>query len=170
MDMTMFLNPQATDVQKIEALSNFLGMNSPAKQWYTDLITNNQAATWQELTTAFNARWPAGRSAKQTSGEYQTELLGHKIADEDIGLIKTVGRQKSWTHVTWAEQALELVTLAGITARPTLIYQVRKNLPKVITKQLDNEYADWTLFTTAVMDVDTVKLTKEKEDREEHKK
>jgi len=165
----MFLNPQATDAQKIAALSNFLGTNSPAEQWYTDLIANN-SATWQELTTAFNARWPAGRSAKQTSGEYQTELLGHKIADEDVGLIKTVGRQKSWTHVTWAEQAMELATLAGIAAGPTLIYQVRKNLPKVIRKQLDNEYADWTLFTAAVMDVDTVKLTEEKEDREERKK
>ena len=165
----MFLNPQATDAQKIAALSNFLGTNSPAKQWYTDLIANNPAM-WQELTMAFNARWPAGRSAKQTSGEYQTELLGHKIADEDVGLIKTVGRQKSWMHVTWAEQAMELATLAGIAARPTLIYQVRKNLPKVIRKQLDNEYADWTLFTAAVMDVDTVKLTEEKEDREERKK
>jgi len=165
----MFLNPLATDVQKIESLSNFLGTNSPAEQWYNDLVANN-IASWRDLVIAFNARWPAGRSAKQTSGEYQTELLRHKITDEDVGVIRTVGRQQKWSHVKWAEDALELATLAGIRAGPTLIYQVRKNLPKTIRKQLDNEYPDWVAFTTAVMDVGTVKLTEDREDREDRKR
>ena len=165
----MFLNPQATDAQKIESLSNFLGTNSLAEQWYEDLVANNPAS-WQDLVIAFNARWPAGRSAKQTSGEYQTELLGHKIADEDVGVIKMVGRQQKWSHVKWAEDVLELATLAGIRDGPTLIYQVRKNLPKAIRKQLDNEYPNWVAFTTAVMDVGTVKLTEDREDREDRKR
>jgi len=165
----MFLNPLATDVQKMTALANYLGTGSPAKQWYQDLMANIPAS-WNDLVTAFNTRWPTGRSVKQTSGEYQTELLEHKILEGDVGVIKTIEQQRKWTHVKWAEDAMELATLAGIEAGPTLIYQVRKNLPKVIRKQLANEYTDWATFTTVVMDVDTVKLTEEREDREERKK
>ena len=165
----MFLNPLATDAQKMAALSNYLGTGLPAEQWYQELMAN-QPTSWNDLVTAFNTRWPTGRSAKQTSGEYQTELLEHKILEGDVGVIKTIEQQRKWTHVKWAEDAMELATLAGIETGPTLIYQVRKNLPKVIRKQLDNEYADWATFTMAVMDVDTVKLMEEKADREERKK
>ncbi|KIN93884.1 hypothetical protein M404DRAFT_35632 [Pisolithus tinctorius Marx 270] len=82
----LFLNPLSTDTQKIKALANYLGTGSPAKRWYEDLMTM-QLASWDELTKAFNDRWPTTKSASQTSEEYQTELLSHKMLEEDVGII-----------------------------------------------------------------------------------
>ena len=165
----MFLNPLATDRQKMLVLPNYFRMGSPAEKWYDNLMVN-PPATWEDLVTAFNERWPTVNSAMQTLEEYQMELLKLKMVEEDIGVIKTIGWQRVWTHVKWAEEALELANLAGIRAGPTLIWQVKKNLPKVIRKQLDNEYADWTAFTTVVKDVNTMKLKQEREDIEERKR
>ncbi|KIM61381.1 hypothetical protein SCLCIDRAFT_122037 [Scleroderma citrinum Foug A] len=165
----MFLNPLATDRQKMLALPNYFRTGSPAEKWYDNLMVN-PPATWEDLVTAFNERWPMVKSATQTSEEYQTELLELKMVEEDIGVIKTIGWQRVWTHVKWAEEVLELANLAGIRAGPTLIWQVKKNLPKAIRKQLDDEYADWTAFTTAVKDVNTTKLKQEREDIEERKR
>ena len=165
----MFLNPLATDRQKMLALPNYFGTGSPAEKWYDDLMAN-PPGTWEDLVTAFNERWPTVKSAMQTSEEYQTELLELKMAEEDIGVIKTIGRQRVWTHVKWAEEALELANLAGIRTGLMLIWQVKKNLPQVIRKQLNNKYADWTAFTTAVKDVNTTRLKQEREDIEERKR
>ncbi|KIM50501.1 hypothetical protein SCLCIDRAFT_145328, partial [Scleroderma citrinum Foug A] len=151
------------------ALPNYFRTGSPAEKWYDDLMVN-PPATWEDLVTAFNERWPTVKSATQMSEEYQTELLKLKMVEEDIGVIKTIGWQRVWTHVKWAEEALELANLAGIRAGPTLIWQVKKNLLKAIRKQLDDEYADWTAFTTAVKDVNTTKLKQEREDIKEQKR
>ncbi|KIM56419.1 hypothetical protein SCLCIDRAFT_132743, partial [Scleroderma citrinum Foug A] len=165
----MFLNPLATDRQKMLVLPNYFRMGSPAEKWYDDLMAN-PPGTWEDLVTAFNEWWPTVKSAMQTSEEYQTELLKLKMAEEDIRVIKTIGWQRVWMHVKWAEEALALANLAGIRTGSTLIWQVKKNLPQVIRKQLDDKYADWTAFMTAVKDVNTTRLKQEREDIEEWKR
>ena len=165
----MFLNLLATDRQKMLALPNYFRMGLPAEKWYDNLMVN-PPATWEDLVTAFNERWPMVKSAMQMSEEYQTELLELKMVEEDIGVIKTIGWQRVWMHVKWAEEVQELANLTGIRARPMLIWQVKKNLPKAIRKQLNNEYVDWTAFMTAVKDVNTMKLKQEREDIEEGKR
>ena len=92
------------------------------------------------------------------------------MVDDDVGVTKMVGRQSVWTHVKWAEDALQLATLAGIHQGPTLVWQVLEQLPRAILKQLDSEYGDWALFTTAVKNLDTTKLKREKTEIEEKKK
>ncbi|KIM54444.1 hypothetical protein SCLCIDRAFT_31061 [Scleroderma citrinum Foug A] len=150
----MFLNLLATDRQKMLALPNYFGTGSPTEKWYDNLMVN-PPGTWEDLITAFNKRWPMVKSTMQMSEEYQTELLELKMAEEDIRVIKTIGWQRVWTHMKTGSM---------------LIWQVKKNLPKAIRKQLDNEYADWTVFTTAVKDMNTTRLKQEREDIEEWKR
>ncbi|KIO01581.1 hypothetical protein M404DRAFT_149822 [Pisolithus tinctorius Marx 270] len=165
----LFLNPLSTNTQKIQVLANYLGMGSPAEHWYDDL-TATQRASWDDVVKAFNDRWPTTKSTTLTSEEYQTELLDHKMAEEDVGAIKTVGRQKVWAHVKWAEEAMELARLAKIESGPTLIWQVKKQLPKAVRKLLDEEYTTWKKFTDDVKDLSTSKLKQEREEIEERKR
>ncbi|KIN98214.1 hypothetical protein M404DRAFT_158337, partial [Pisolithus tinctorius Marx 270] len=165
----LFLNPLATDEQKIKALANYLGTSSPAEHWYENL-TATQRASWDELAKAFNTRWPTLKSATQTSEEYQTELLALRLPEEDVGVTKTVGRQKVWAHVKWAEEAMQLASLAGIEQGSTLIWQVKKQLPKAVRRLLDDEYKDWQDFTDDVKALNTSKLRQEREEIEDRKK
>ncbi|KIK11736.1 hypothetical protein PISMIDRAFT_65257, partial [Pisolithus microcarpus 441] len=142
---------------------------SPAETWYQDQIVN-QVTTWADVTREFNARWPPIESARQMSEEYQTELLEHRLPEEEIGIIKTVGRQKVWMHIKWVEEAMELVRLAGIEKGSTLIWQVKKQLPKAIHRLLDDEYTTWDKFTKAVKELNMSKLKQEREEIEERKK
>ena len=89
------------------------------------------------------------------------------IPENEVGSIKSVGRQKVWTHVKWVEEALELATLVEIETESMLIWQVKKQLPKVVRKLLDDEYLDWKAFTDAVKGLSTTKLQEEREDIQE---
>ncbi|KIO06220.1 hypothetical protein M404DRAFT_84393, partial [Pisolithus tinctorius Marx 270] len=142
---------------------------SPAEKWYQSL-KGTQATVWDDFTAAFNARWPTIESATQTSEEYQSELLAHRMLEEDVGTTKTVRRQKVWAHVKWAEEAWELAMLAEIQNQSTLIWQVKKQLPKAVWKQLDDEYTDWEKFVKAIKEMNMTKLKQEREDIEERRK
>ncbi|KIO04545.1 hypothetical protein M404DRAFT_26015 [Pisolithus tinctorius Marx 270] len=165
----LFLNPLATDKQKIKALANYLGTSSPAEHWYENL-TATQCASWDELAKAFNTRWPTLKSVTQTSEEYQTELLALRLPEEDVRVTKMVGQQKVWVHVKWAEEAMQLASLAGIEQGLTLIWQVKKQLPKAVRRLLDNEYKDWQDFTDDMKVLNTLKLRQEREEIEDQKK
>ena len=51
------------------------------------------------------------------------------MTDDEVGVTKMVGRQSVWTHVKWAEDALQLATLAEIHQGPMLVWQVLEQLP-----------------------------------------
>ncbi|KIO06490.1 hypothetical protein M404DRAFT_24697 [Pisolithus tinctorius Marx 270] len=165
----LFLNPLSTDAQKIQALANYLGTGSPAEHWYNDL-TVTQHASWDNIVKVFNNRWPTTKSAMLTLEEYQTEPLEHKMAEEDVGAIKTVGCQKVWAHIKWVEEVMELARLAKIENGPTLIWQVKKQLPKAVKKLLDEEYKMWKEFMDDVKDLSTSKLKQEHQEIEERKR
>ena len=109
-------------------------------------------------------------SAKKTSQEYQVKLLTHKMSEDEVGITKMVGQQSMWTHVKWAEDVMQLAMLAGIHQESMLMWQVLEQLPCAVLKQLDSEYRDWTAFTTAVKDLDMMKLKRERTEIEEKKK
>ena len=162
----LLTNLQAMDAQKIDILSNYLGTDSPVEKWYQSLA-GAHLTSWDVFTRAFKARWLPCTSTTQTSEEYQTELLVLTIPENEVGSIKSVGRQKVWTHVKWVEEALELATLVEIETESMLIWQVKKQLPKVVRKLLDDEYLDWKAFTDAVKGLSTTKLQEEREDIQE---
>ena len=164
-----YSNPAAMDEEKIVALADYLGSDSPAETWYQSL-TPVQRTQWVDFTTAFYTRWPRRTSAKKTSREYQVELLAHKMLDDNVGVTKMVGRQSVWTHIKWAEDAMQLATLAEIHQGLTLVWQVLEQLPRAVLKQLDSEYGDWTAFTMVVKNLDTTKLKWERMEIEEKKK
>ena len=162
----LLTNPQAMDAQKIDILLNYLGTDSLVEKWYQSLA-GAHLMSWDVFMQVFKARWPLRTSATQTSEEYQMELLALTILENEVGSIKLVGRQKVWMHVKWAEEALELATLAEIETESTLIWQVKKQLPKAVWKLLDDEYLDWKVFTDAVKGLSTTKLQEEREDIQE---
>ena len=51
------------------------------------------------------------------------------MTDDEVGVTKMVGQQSVWTHVKWAEDALQLATLVEIHQGPMLIWQVLEQLP-----------------------------------------
>ena len=159
-------NPHPTDAQKIDILLNYLGTDSLAEKWYQSLA-GAHLTSWDVFMQAFKARWPLHTSATQMSEEYQMELLALTIPENEVGSIKSVGRQKIWTHVKWAEEALELATLAEIETELMLIWQVKKQLPKAVRKLLDDKYPEWKVFTDAVKGLSTTKLQEEREDIQE---
>ncbi|KIO05478.1 hypothetical protein M404DRAFT_25599 [Pisolithus tinctorius Marx 270] len=60
--------------------------------------------------------------------------------------------------------------LAEIQNQSTLIWQVKKQLPKAVQKQLDIKYTDWEKFVKAIKEMNTMKLKQEREDIEERRK
>ncbi|KIN95322.1 hypothetical protein M404DRAFT_166119, partial [Pisolithus tinctorius Marx 270] len=161
----LFLNLLSTDARKIKALANYLSTGSPAECWYEDLMTT-QLASWDELTKAFNDRWPTMKSASQMSEEYQMELLSHKMLEEDVRVIRT----KVWSHIRWADEAMELARLAKIEGGSTLIWQVKKQLPQAVRKLLDDEYTNWKTFTDDIKKLNMSKLKQECKEIEERKR
>ena len=60
--------------------------------------------------------------------------------------------------------------LAEIQSGSTLIWKVKKQLPKAVRNLLDDEYKNWEEFTKAVKDLSMTKLKQEREDIDEKKK
>ena len=61
-----YSNPTATEEEKITALADYLGSDSPAEMWY-QALAGAQLTQWAEFTRAFYDRWPCRTSAKKTS-------------------------------------------------------------------------------------------------------
>ena len=165
----LYANPTATDTEKIAILSNYLGTDSPAEQWHTKL-TGSQLMSWTDFITTFKTQWPTRTSVTQMSEEYQEELLAHKLLEDNVGTMKTIGWQKVWANMKWAEEAWELAMLAEIQSGSMLIWKVKKQLPKAIRNLLDDKYKNWEEFTKAVKDLSTTKLKQEREDIDKKKK
>ena len=52
-----YTNPMATEEEKITALADYLGSDSPAETWYQSLNAG-QRSVWADFTAAFYGRWP----------------------------------------------------------------------------------------------------------------
>ena len=123
-----------------------------------------------DFITAFKTWWPTRMSATQTSEEYQEELLVHKLLEDNMGTMKTIGWQKVWVHMKWVEEAWELAMLAEIQGGSMLIWKVKKQLPNAVRNLLDNEYKDWKEFIKALKELSMTKLKQEREDIDEKRK
>lgn len=64
--------------------------------------------------------------------------MGKKVDDGGI---------KVWTHIKWANDALQLVMQAGLAASSSYIQPIRQHLPDILKTEIGFTHTDWTAFT-----------------------
>ena len=158
-----------TEYEKIEALADYMVSGSAAEEWYNRLSAEC-LLSWDKLWHAFDQRWLPIQRAAKTMKDYKKELLELTLAEEDVGTIKTKSGVQAWTHIIWAEGALALAKLAKVEKSAVLIWQVREWLPEIVQDLLDEEYANWEMFTGAVKGLSMGKLKEGKVKLEKRRK
>ncbi|THU78995.1 hypothetical protein K435DRAFT_811079 [Dendrothele bispora CBS 962.96] len=153
------LKKDAEDKEKVSSFQLYCSVGSAADEWF-DELTLEQKSSMASFIAAFEKRWPKVKAAKKTRAEYEVELLGHKLAEEDVGKKVELYGQEVFTHMAWAEKIRELVQGAGVDITTSSIYlgQVRQNIPDALQDELKGEYANWEGYLTAVkgLSADTV--------------
>ena len=124
-------------------------------EWFTDLIDDNKK-TWKDIEAAFMARWPRKKQVKKTDDEYEDEIMGRKLKDEDLGKKEKIARREVYTHIAWADKMAQSVKGAKWEKTTNQLRQVRKDLrvPMILREKIGTGHADWNAFLEAVRDVD----------------
>ena len=139
------------DKDKIETFGDYLKGGSPAEEWFED--EGKGLATWAELQNAFTARFPAITRAKKSQSELERELQALQLPIDKLGKTETYGGEDVYTHIVFAEKALDLAKRAKIATTTHLIWQVRDQLPDVVKEKIDETQQNWTTFHKAIVDL-----------------
>ena len=131
----------------------YLQADGVADEWFTDLIDDNKK-TWKDIEAAFMARWPRKKQVKKTDDEYEDEIMGRKLKDEDLGKKEKIARREVYTHIAWADKMAQSVKGAKWEKTTNQLRQVRKDLPTILREKIGTGHADWNAFLEAVRDVD----------------
>ena len=149
------------DKSRIYTFSKHLDYGSKADTWFTTELTPADKATWADLVTAFNKKWPPLVKVLPTKAEKQAELLELRLQDNEIG--QKIGEDEDdlvWSHVDWAQRANALADEIGDT-NGLLISIVRGNLPLAIRALLPNDISTWDKFCKGVCDISIDRLSDE---------
>ncbi|KIO01797.1 hypothetical protein M404DRAFT_149523 [Pisolithus tinctorius Marx 270] len=157
------------EMEKIEALQDYLAPRSEAQRWY-DGLSSSQKVIWTELEKAFNEQWEPLPAAVKTQEAYQEELTALTLKDEEVGTRKEVGGTKVWAHIVWAKEVLRLAKAAGVERDIGLVRIVHKQLPKVIRKLTKKKYTSFEDLASEVRGLDVEEIQREKEELDERKK
>ncbi|THU81016.1 hypothetical protein K435DRAFT_694526 [Dendrothele bispora CBS 962.96] len=153
------LKKDADDKEKVSTFQLYCSVSSAADEWF-DELPEEQKSSMASFVNAFGTRWPKVKAAKKTRAEYEVELLGHKLVEEDVGKKVELYGQEVFTHVAWAEKVRELLQGAGVDSATSSIYlgQVRQNIPDALQDELKGEYPNWEEYFKAVksLSADTV--------------
>lgn len=123
-----------------------------ADEWFNNLTTA-QTANWTVFKAAFLQWWPKSERVTKQQGEYEDEILKLRFREDELGKKVDDGGIEVWTHVKWANDTLQLVMKAGLTASSSYIQPVRHHLPNVLKSETRFTRADWTAFTKAIHSV-----------------
>ena len=151
------------DVHKMKQFINYLHADSVADDWYGSLDAAI-LADWALIEAEFHTRWPKTAVVKKTSTEYEEELLGLRLKEEELGKKETIAGREAYTHLVWADKMQKLVKGAGVETGTIYIGQVRKMLPSTIKDKVGDKHANWTAFLKAVRDVDIEYIKDEAEE------
>jgi len=141
-----------SDEAKITNFQNYLGSDSPAEEWYEE--TGKALNKWPEFEAAFFDKFPTMEKAKKTAVELERELAGLKLQVEDLGKKEKYGGQEVWSHIAFAENALDLARRAKIEKGTSSLWAIRDGLPEVIREKVPESQASWTTFCDAIKAVD----------------
>ncbi|KAF5374109.1 hypothetical protein D9615_008813 [Tricholomella constricta] len=142
-----------SDDVKRKLFVNYLHADGEADEWYAGLPAAVRA-DWDDIETAFHARWPRATVARKTAMEYEEEILALRLTEESMGLKELVAGRDVYTHIVWADRMGALVARAGHATGSTYIGLVRRGLPSLIREKIVGAPADWTAFLATVRAVD----------------
>ncbi|KAF8804349.1 hypothetical protein BYT27DRAFT_7225408 [Phlegmacium glaucopus] len=139
------------DIKKAQ-FPNYLQADGTADDWFIDL-DDNEKKTWADIQEAFRKRWPRKKQVKKTVKEYEEEILGQKIATEDLAKKEKIAGREVYSHIAWADKIAKSVKGAKLDKTTTYIRQVRKDLPNILREKIGMGHEDWDAFLQAVRDV-----------------
>ena len=131
----------------------YLQAYSVADEWFAEL-PDEKKKTWGDIEVAFRARWPKKQQIKKTDEEYEDEIIGRKLKEEDLGKREKVAGMEVYSHVAWADKMATTVKSAKLEKTTNHLRQVRKELPTILREKIGTGHADWGAFLQAVRDVD----------------
>ena len=136
----------------IDGLGDYLKTGSPAEKWF--LKANTPKKVWTAFKTAFEHEFPDVDRAEKTAQDLERELLAMRLQPDSLGKTERYANDDVWTHVAFAQRALDLARRAGIAASTSNIWQVRDALPEVIREKVPERQTNWTMFCDAIKNVD----------------
>jgi hypothetical protein len=141
------------NVDKIGAFEDFIRVNSTADEWYQKL-GNAEKASWSAFEKAFKERFPGIEKATKSNTELERELQGMRLRSEDLGKTEIVQGTEVYTHIAFANRALQLAKRAAIDAGSNSIWQVRDHLPDVIKDKVGESHTNWQSFCNEIKAVE----------------
>ena len=96
-----------TDEARISNFQNYLGSDSPVEEWYE--ATGKVLTKWQDFEAAFFVQFMTIEKVKKMAVKLERELAGLKLQVEDLGKKEKYRGQEVWLHITFTENALDLV-------------------------------------------------------------
>jgi hypothetical protein len=136
----------------IDGLGDYLKTGSPAETWF--LKPGTPKKVWTAFKTAFEKEFPDVGRAEKTAQDLERELLALRLRTENLGKTERYANDDVWTHVAFAQRALDLARRAGIATGTNNIWQVRDALPEVVREKVPENQADWTTFCDAIKRVE----------------
>ena len=136
----------------IDGLGDYLKTGSPAETWFNK--PNTPKKVWTAFKTAFEKEFPDIGRAEKTPQDLERELLAMRLLTENLGKTEKYANDDVWTHVAFAQRALDLARRAGIATGTNNIWQVRDTLPEVVREKVPEQQTDWTTFCDAIKGVD----------------
>ena len=136
----------------IDGLGDYLKTGSPAELWFNK--TNTPKKAWTAFKAAFEREFPDVGRAEKTAQDLERELLALRLRTENLGKTERYANDDVWTHVAFAQRALDLARRAGIASGTNNIWQVRDALPEVVREKVPENQTDWTTFCNAIKGVD----------------
>lgn len=136
----------------IDGISDYLKSGSPAEKWFNKDDTPKK--TWVVFKPAFEAEFPDIARAEKTNQDLERELLAMRLRVEDLGKTERYANEDVWTHVAFAQKALDLARRAEIEKGSNNIWIVRDTLPDVIREKVPEAQLNWTTFCDAIKKVE----------------
>ena len=161
----------SSDTALIRAFGDYLKTDSPAEEWYTDQDTPVTKPTWENFETAFKARFPGVQKVKKSLADLERELANLRLDKKTLAATVAYGGQDAWSHVIFAEKALDLANCAGIEKTRSSLTGVCDNLPEVFKEKISGNIGTWEVFCTEIkaIDIDALRDWVRKEEVKEKK-
>jgi hypothetical protein len=146
-----------TDADKISAFEDALRTGSIADEWFEKLGIPEKT-TWKALEKAFKERFPGVEKATKSNTELERELQGMRLRVEDLGKTEVVQGTDVYTHIAFANRALQLAKRAGIDKGSNSVWQVCNHLPDIIKEKVGESHTSWLAFCNEIKAVDLVHI------------
>ena len=102
--------------------------------------------------------FPGVQKAKKSLVDLERELSMLKLDKKTLATTMSYGGQDAWSHVVFAEKALDLAKQAGIEMTRSSLTGVHDNLPTVFKEKISGSVASWETFCAEIkaVDIDTL--------------